>query len=186
MSGGSAPGAGTASPPTGEPPPRYPLSWISFGVVIAFALVWVSTTVPQLPEHVATHFDAFGDPDSSMSRGDYLMFMLPFSVGLPLLVVAVMSVVFRRARRFNLPHRDYWLAPQRIAHTRAFLVAHAVWFGSILTGFLCYVHQLIIDANSVSPPHLSNAAALRGLTAMFIALAVWIVTLVVRFRRVRD
>ncbi len=167
------------------PPPRYPLSWVLFGVLLACALVWVSTTVAQLPGRVATHFDALGNPDGFMARGDYLLFMLPFSVALPLLVVGLMSTVFRRGSRFNLPHRDYWLAPERLAHTRAFLVAHTVWFGSILTAFLCFVHALVIDANRTQPAHLDNDEALRGLIGILAAIAVWIVVLVLRFRRPR-
>ncbi len=168
-----------------EPPPRYPLSWVLFLVLLAGALVWVSTTVAQLPARVATHFDAAGNPNGFMTRSDYLLFMLPFSVGLPSLVVGLMSAVFRRGSRFNLPHRDYWLAPERLAHTRAFLVAHAVWFGSILTAFLCFVHALVIDANRTQPAHLDNDQALRGLAAVLAALGIWMAVLVLRFRRPR-
>jgi len=120
------------------------------------------------------HFDAAGQANAFMSRSGYTRFVLCLVLGLPLGVVAILTAVYSRATDLKLPNRDYWLAPQRIDRTRAFLVAHGVWFGSLLVALVCCVHWLELGANRLQPPHLSNQTFAVVLLAFLIATAVWI------------
>ena len=87
-------------------------TWLVFIALLLFAVVFVTSTVSQLPLTVASHFDGAGRANAFMSRSGYIRFMLCFAVGLPAVVVGVLTVVFSRAADFKLPNRDYWLAPQ--------------------------------------------------------------------------
>jgi uncharacterized membrane protein len=147
------------------------------------AAAFVVTTSSQLPPHVAVHFDASGQATSFMSSGQYRLFILAFAIGLPVVLVATLRSVYWRARNFNLPNREYWLAPQRIFRTRSFLVAHGVWFGTLFAGLMCFVHWLVLDANRQIPPTLSNQAFFVGLVAFFGCMVAWLGTLLVTFRR---
>jgi hypothetical protein len=83
----------------------------------------------------------------------------------------------------KLPNRDYWLAPERIAQTRSMLVAHGVWFGSLLVAMVCFAHWLELDAQRRVPPQLSNAALEVGLLVFFLIAGGWILGLLIAFRR---
>jgi putative copper export protein len=98
-------------------------------------------------------------------------------------VVAILTAVYSRATDLKLPNRDYWLAPERIDRTRAFLVAHGVWFGSLLVVLACFVHWLELAANRAQPPHLSNSMFAAVMIAFLLATTAWIAALMVAFRR---
>ncbi|HME37510.1 MAG TPA: DUF1648 domain-containing protein [Steroidobacteraceae bacterium] len=166
-------------------PARYPhkVTWAVFIALLLFAMLFLAGTAAQLPPTVAAHFDAAGVPNGFMSRSGYIRFVFCVAMGLPLLVVIVLSAVYSRAADLKLPNRDYWLAPQRIDRTRAFLIAHGVWFGSLLVALGCYVHWLELAANRQQPPHLSNQTFAAGLIAFLAATAVWVAALMFAFRR---
>jgi uncharacterized membrane protein len=162
-------------------------TWWVFVLLLLFAILFVTGTAPQLPPTVASHFDAAGQPNAFMSRSGYVRFMLGLAVGLPAVVVVVLSTVYSRATDLKLPNREYWLAPERLDRTRAFLVAHGVWFGSLLVTLTCCVHWLELGANRQQPPHLSNQSIAAVLVAFLIATAAWVAALMFAFRRpVRD
>ena len=168
-----------------SPPLRYPhrVTWAVFIALLAFAVLFVISTVSQLPPMVASHFDAAGQANAFMSRSGYTRFVLCLVLGLPLAVVAVLTAVYSRASDLKLPNRDYWLASERIDRTRAFLVAHGVWFGSLLVILACFVHWLELTANRAQPPHLSNSMFAAVMIAFLLATAAWIAALMVAFRR---
>jgi uncharacterized membrane protein len=166
-------------------PARYPhrVTWSVFILLLLFAVGFVIGTVPDLPPRVASHFDAAGQANAFMSRSGYTRFVLCLVLGLPTVVVAILTAVYSRAGDLKLPNRDYWLAPQRIDRTRAFLVAHGVWFGSLLVILACFIHWLELTANREQPPHLSNSLFAGVMIAFLLATAAWVAALMVAFRR---
>jgi uncharacterized membrane protein len=168
-----------------SPPARYPhpVTWSVFVLLVLFAIVFVASTASDLPPTVASHFDAAGQPNAFMSRSGYVRFVLCLAVGLPAIVVAVLWIVYSRATDLKLPNREYWLAPERLDRTRAFLVAHGVWFGSLLVTLGCFVHWLELGANRLQPAHLSNESFAAVLIAFLVATAAWIAALIFAFRR---
>jgi uncharacterized membrane protein len=159
------------------------VTWGVFIVLLLFATLFVTGTASELPLTVASHFDAAGQPNAFMSRSGYIRFVLCVAVGLPVLMVVILTAVYSRAADLKLPNREYWLAPQRLEQTRAFLVAHAVWFGSLLVILGCFVHWLELAANRQQPPHLSNSSFAAVLIAFLFATAVWIGAFMFAFRR---
>jgi uncharacterized membrane protein len=120
----------------------------------------------QLPERVAHHFGPDGKPDA---WGDKMQFLVVY-----LITIAVMGIVFfglalamRRlpTTAINLPHREYWLAPERREETVAGMVSAFLWFGSLtLLLFLDIFHQAF-------QVHLGKAA---GLTHPWISIGVYL------------
>jgi uncharacterized membrane protein len=159
------------------------VTWAVFIALLLFAILFVTGTASELPPMVASHFDAGGQPNAFMTRGSYIRFVLCLCVGLPVLIVAILTVVYSRARELKLPNREYWMAPQRIDRTRSFLVAHAVWFGSLLVVLSCCIHWLELGANRQQPPHLPNQLFAACMIAFLIAMAAWIAALMFAFRR---
>jgi hypothetical protein len=132
---------------------------------------------------VASHFDAAGFPTAHFTRAFYTKFLFGMGVGFPIAMVALLSVVYSKANDMRLPNRDYWLAPERIAQTRALLVSHGVWFGCLMVAIVCYMHWLVMTAYHSVPPHLSNQLVIGGLLVfMGIALG-WALGLLRTLRR---
>jgi uncharacterized membrane protein len=165
---------------------RSKLTWLVFIGLLLFAAIFLSHTARDLPPLVASHFDAAGNATSFMAARGYRRFIFLFAIGLPIALVALTTIAYSRATALKLPNREYWLAPPRIARTRAFLITHGVWFGSLLVSLLCFMHWLVLQANREQPPHLSNQNFLYGLLVLFIGMLVWIGTLMFAFRRPRD
>lgn len=149
------------------------VAWLVFAALLLFAAIFLTRTARGLPPVVASHFDAAGGANGFMKRDDYIVFMAALTVILPLGIVGFLAAVYSVATTLKLPHRDYWMAPPRLAQTRSFLLAHAVCFGSLLVAFLCYVHSLVADANRLRPPHLSTPGMLLGLGALALCMLLW-------------
>jgi hypothetical protein len=164
---------------------KHGLAWGVLGVAACAAFVFITHTGSALPGIVASHFDAAGYPTSYMTRASYVHFMLLLGIGLPLALVALLTWVYSRATDMKLPNRDYWLAPERIGQTRGMLVAHGIWFGSLLISMVSYVHWLVLAAHRQQPPHLSNDRVNAGLLLFFVIAAGWIFAMLHAFRRPR-
>lgn len=139
-------------------------------------------SAPQLPNRVATHFDGSGQPNGWMSRSSHLLFTTFFGIVFPLLVVGIFFILrFLPERSLNVPHRDYWLAPERRVETFAYLLRHSLWFACMAVCFVIGIHFLVIQANSQQHPHLSTPKIL-GLGSCFVAgVVAWVVIIIHHF-----
>ena len=160
---------------------------IAFYLALALAAGFVIRTGDALPQLLATHFGASGAANGYMARNFYVRFMLIFVAVLPLALNLVIGRVLRLpATRINIPHREYWLAPERRADTVGRLRRHMQFFGVLLAVFLCYVHWQVVQANTRSPPVLDNVRFSTGLATFMAALVTWIVILRRDFRPPRQ
>ena len=160
---------------------------ISFYLAMAVAAWFVIRTGGAMREVVATHFGASGEANGYMPRASYVRFMLIFVVLLPLALNFLIGRVLRLpTARVNIPHREYWLAPERRSETVVRLQRHMTFFGVLLAAFLCYVHWQVVQANTHSPAVLDNGRFSTGLATFMAALVTWIVILRRDFRPPRD
>ena len=143
---------------------------------------YLAISASSLPNCIATHFDGSGQPNGWMNRSSYMLFIAVFSFVLPLFLVGIsFTCRFFPDKYFNIPHRDYWLVPQRRAETFSYLFNHSLWFACITVCFIIGIHFSIIKANSLTPAHLSTPMIL-GLMGCFLAgLVVWIVSMILHF-----
>jgi uncharacterized membrane protein len=142
----------------------------------------VAFSSSHLPSRVATHFNGRGLPNGWMSRTAHLRFMLVFGLIFPLFVPAIVYASrFLPDQLFNLPHRDYWLAPARRVETMAYLFRQSLWFSPMALCFVIGIHFSIIHANSLGQAHLSSLLALGLAGAFLIGTAIWGVSLVRHF-----
>lgn len=127
-----------------------------FFILLVSGDSFVIGTASELPPTVASHFDASGQPNANMFHSGYIRFMLCLVLGLPLAAVGSLTRSYSRSTQMKLPNRDYWLAPERLDQTRAFLIAHGAWFGSLLVALTCCVHWLELLAKRTQPAHFSG------------------------------
>ncbi len=147
---------------------------IWFLVFVAAAAVYVWSSSSALPPVAASHFNAAGQADAYMPSTIYRNIMVGLVLGLPLLVVFLPNALIRRASAaINLPHRDYWLAPERRAQTIDSLCKMSYGFGFLLVGFLSYTHRLVIRANQMVPPGFPSEWFISGLIVFIGCVIMW-------------
>jgi uncharacterized membrane protein len=92
---------------------RFPLPLLLTVLLWTLFAAYVWTSAPQLPERVATHFGAGGEPNGWMSRAGHVRFTLLFGLIVPAFVIAIFATMPRFGDRWmNIPNKDYWLAPE--------------------------------------------------------------------------
>jgi Protein of unknown function (DUF1648) len=162
---------------------RYPI--VVFGVLLAAAAWRVSVLAGQLPEIVAVHFDGSGNPNGFTTREDCRHFMLSFTLGAPAFIVLVTVLIPRLIppAMINIPNRAYWLAPQRVGESLGFLSEQGVWFGCLFLAFLACVDELLVKANSVTPPVFPTGLFLGSMVLLFAGIGVWALRMFKRFRQ---
>ena len=156
-----------------------------FVLVEIIVAAFVLSTVGNLPENIASHFNGVGTPNGFMSKTGYIQFMLLFAVGIPTLAVCFISLVMRLGSgSINIPHKEYWLSPENKNGTIQFFQGHVVCLGILIALFMAYIHWLLIKANSVQPPQLPNNLLFAGLGIFLAGMLLWGMWLAVKFMRV--
>jgi uncharacterized membrane protein len=108
----------------------------------------VSSAWPQLPLRVASHFNARGQPDGFMPREAFFADLALLGGGFIVLLLLTPALLrLLPDSLINMPHRDYWLAPERRNESFGYI---AIWFGwaAIATSVLLVVMlDLTLRAN---------------------------------------
>lgn len=171
-------------PPATEDPAVRSLPCLALGALLFAAVAYIIVTSGALPATVATHFDGSGRPNGWMTRAGYRVFMLAFTIGVPLFVAGAVSwLPSRFPRATNIPNREHWLAPERRGAALAYLARHGCLLGCLMVLFSAGIHALILDAHKSTPPHLAADRLLWMLAAFLVGITVWAFALFRRFAR---
>jgi uncharacterized membrane protein len=158
--------------------------FVLVAALAAAAFTYVFMTSAALPEVAASHFDIRGEPNALTSRNSYRAFMAMLVLLIPLLIVGLPAFLARRwPRLLNIPHREYWLAPERIDATLSTLRKWTAVVAVATIGLQCFVHRLVLSANAADDPELDQRALLIGLGVFAAFMLASIVVLHRRFRR---
>lgn len=147
--------------------PRLPRLLYTFQLVAG--LVMMAYYYPQMPARMASHFAADGSINGWQSREFFLaLTLLVTSTSALVSFVAPRQIAAKADHRINLPHRSYWLAPERRAGTMRFISATMAWFGcGILFVLICGTF-LAMQAN-LGQEHRFNSQAMILVLAGFLA-----------------
>ena len=153
---------------------------VSLCAIFGAFLAWSAT---QLPDQVATHFGLSGYADKWSTRESAIILMACLGLLLPL-VPAVMSFALRYlpVDFINIPHREYWLAPERREATYGFFSRYLLWLSCLLVCFVMGMHWLTIQAHHQFPVRLPPGAFVAILAGFLVAVAMWAVRLIRHFR----
>lgn len=148
---------------------------ILFLLVLAF--LQYAYFAPLLPERVASHFDAAGQADGWSSKTAFFAFNLAFVAGMALLFLGLTTWLAKIPPTWiNLPHRDYWLAPERQAVTLETIQRQMEWLAAATVALLLGIAQLTIQANlDANGARLGDGFWLLfgGYMAYFVVWLVW-------------
>lgn len=116
---------------------------LSVLMVVRAMIVW-----PELPPIMASHFDARGVPNGFQTRAAFMGII--FGVQAVMIVsFGVVAALMHRIppRLINMPHRDYWLADDRVHEAIAILSTWTAWFGTGTFALTFGVFELALQAN---------------------------------------
>ena len=160
------------------------MNWFrrSFFALVALAVIQVIYYYPQMPELVASHFDGLGAANAWSSKNGFF--------GLYLAIILILIGIFEFVPRWSesrasfgmkIPHRDYWLAAERVEQTKAFFRRQMMIMGVAHLGLAIYAIQLVILANLEQVPRL-HPSIFWALVVYFVILAVWLIHFFLHFR----
>ena len=138
---------------------------------------------PRLPEVLAQHFDGAGDPNGWAPKQDFVFFMW-LLIGALGAVFFLLPKLLRRApwALLNIPHKDYWSAPERRPLAFDILEAQMNWIGVLAAALLVVAMQLVLVANTSARPHLDSSVMITLLVTFAAGMLLTLVTLFRRFR----
>ncbi len=147
-------------------------------LLIALAFLQAAHYAPLLPERVASHFDAAGRADGWSSRNGFLLFNLVFILGMGLLFLGLTAWLPKMpADWINLPHKDYWLAPERRAATFNTINGQMEWLAAATVALLLALTQITIEANLDAGLGLPEDAFWLLFGSYMVFFVVWLVWL---------
>jgi uncharacterized membrane protein len=137
-----------------------------------------------LPERVASEFDLAGEPKTWMAKGTFVIFNATLLIALPAFLLAVAWISTKLPKwMIDLPHKDYWLAPERKAETAASLFRYILWLACGIELFLTALVGLVYRANLGHPETMRIAPNIL-LTCFLTFMAGWIFCFYRKFKRV--
>ena len=149
---------------------------IAFVCIVLLGVYQLVRFFPELPAQVVTQADAYGKPTTAIAKAAM--------GGINVLVLVLGTAYFLSfglfihklpVRYFKiLPHRELWLAPDKLRSTMAYLAASLIWLGNATMLMFLSIFQMIYMVNTASLPFsLSTGTSLATtfyLSYVFIAL----------------
>jgi hypothetical protein len=83
----------------------------------------------------------------------------------------------------NLPHKEYWLAPERRPLTMSIMGTYMAWLAVIVVGLFMAILQLTFLSNLAPKQRLDGAATAATMIGFFASMAVWLVMFYRAFRK---
>lgn len=157
---------------------------IIFVLLAAYAVMHFWAYYSELPEVMASHFDAHGIPNGWQSKsaffGTFIMvgaLAVVLGFGLPRIITRI------PAQFINLPNKQYWLSPEHVAETQEFLVTFFAWFGCALFVVLITAFEYALQSN-LHPENRPDVARLWITLVGFLAfVVVWTIRMMAKFLR---
>jgi len=147
---------------------------------IGLALHWYYWE--RLPEQVATHFDAKGQPGNFAPKWQATLLLAGVEVGLSWFMVLIgMALSYFPSGMINIPNRNYWLAGMRRKETLIYMRTILNGIGLMTALFLMVISYSIFIANRNGKP-LDSVMFWSSLIGYMGSMMAVVIMLQLRFR----
>jgi uncharacterized membrane protein len=153
-----------------------------FALLAAYAAVHFSFYYSQLPDVVASHFDAHGIANGWQAKSAFFGVLVMLSVlaavlgfGLPRIITIIPTQLI------NLPNKQYWLSPEHLAETQEFLSAYFAWFGCALFVVMISAFDYAVRSNLYPENRPDVSRIWYTLAGFLVFVVVWIACMLARF-----
>ena len=154
---------------------------LPFILLVALVAATVGQVVhfyPHLPDLVVSHWGPGGQPDGWLKRTVFFWAMIISELGTTgFFVATAFWLPYIPERWWSLPHKDYWLAPERRSGTVRYVQIHMLWGAVIIQAAMVLLWQSTINAN-VKPELHWAANFWWTLIITVVIFVVWMVRLV--------
>jgi uncharacterized membrane protein len=151
------------------------LQVLCYFLLLAMGVLHWINVYPQLPSVMASHFTANGTPNGWQSKSAFFVFSsIVIAMSAFVSFVVPRFIAKRSDDRINLPHKSYWLAPERREETMRFLSAQMNWFGCGLLFVSLYALSQAINANLPSVGHFDAAGMWYVLGGFLLFVFAWL------------
>ncbi|MFT3842863.1 MAG: DUF1648 domain-containing protein [Myxococcaceae bacterium] len=153
---------------------------LCFALILAQALWYWN----RIPEHVTSHAGLNGEAVGSRSKEMFFAFeaLLVFlTTGLFSLIASRLPQV--KPELFNIPNKQYWLAPKRTQETIEFIQRRLRFMGTVAGLFTVLISQLVLDTNLSGHP-LSQTTIVELVAGFAVVIAGFSISMAIRFSRV--
>lgn len=153
-----------------------------FLLLVVFAVLQCVRIYPQLPEVMASHFDAHGTPNGWQPKRAFFIL-----IGVVIVVCTIPAFIVPRRLPFmspdkiNQPNKSYWLAAERREETWRFFRVQMAWLGCALLFILLYAMFQAINANLPSIGRFHSRGMWCALAAFLLFTIIWMVHLIRHF-----
>lgn len=155
-----------------------------FVALAAYAAIHFSSYYSELPDVVASHFDARGVANGWQTKSAFFGVFVGVSVlatiigfGIPLIISAAPTPLI------NVPNKLYWFSPERREESLQFLSVYFAWFGCAVFLVLILTFDYAIQSN-LDPDHPPDVSRLWYILVGFVVFViVWTIRLFRRFAR---
>src|SRR5262245_61072127 len=154
-----------------------------FVLLLAGVVLQIASYYPRVPEVMASHFGADGRPNGWSTRTTFFGLYAGGAAIAALISLGAPWLLRVAPRWVNLPHKSYWLAPERRSRTESFFAAGFAWFGCAMLALLLAVMELALRANLGASRRLDPAMVWLVLAGFALFLAVWLTVFLSRFYR---
>ncbi len=156
---------------------------VVFALLVLAALGQALWQHGHLPATVATHFNGSGQANGWVSRGAHTALHLLTVLFIAALIQGIVTLAPRLPKELiNIPHRDYWLAPERAAQVHAWIGGWVLFMGCALMGFFIGLFDLVYRANFMTPSRLDRGVWIYA-AGLLVATATMVTALITRFTR---
>jgi uncharacterized membrane protein len=138
---------------------------------------------PNLPETIASHFNASGEANGWMSK----QFFAIFEGIILLIIILPFTLVPRQIEKMpdakiNLPNKEYWLATDRRPETFRIIRIFLEWFTIGLLALFIAVNQLVFRAN-LNKQNLSDVGIWTIVGIFLTFTIIWLIIFIRRFQK---
>lgn len=154
------------------------LAMLALAAIIVVATAHAFYVYPSLPDTMASHFDLSGTADGFQEKSKFMVFYALIMVMMVGTFVGIAYVIPNAPESMiNIPHKDYYLAPERREATLDRLISELLWMGNATVLFIFWMMSQAFQANMTEgAPTLGLSASLSTVAYLVLILG-WCVRL---------
>jgi uncharacterized membrane protein len=161
---------------------RSSLPKLVFLLLAAYAAIHFSSSYAQMPEVVASHFNAHGAPNGWQTKTAFFGVFIAMTV-LSVVIGFGLSAIIGALpiQLINLPNKQYWFSPEHRGTTLEFLKSYFAWFSCVIYLVMIVFFDYAVQSN-LHPDNPPATSHLWYTIAGFLAFViVWLIRMFARF-----
>ncbi|HPR65054.1 MAG TPA: DUF1648 domain-containing protein [Thermoanaerobaculia bacterium] len=137
----------------------------------------------KMPERMATHFDAAGNPNGWSSRPSFFILFWSMNAFMMLIFLLLPKLLKKMpVSLINLPNKDYWFTPERKDRAFNMMEEYMAWLGVGVMGLFIAIFQMTFQAN-LTPDHKLGSGTWLLLGLFMTYMTFWVVLFIRAFMR---